>query len=168
MSANEGDPSVSQAGTTNEMNACCAFPIGWGSYVAEVRMNPGVQQIKLPLTNGVTQVSETDTGEYSVTLHVGNMLTLAPMTSNCQRQETAYVSPAGNIGYLFSSRQRLVVTCSTTPDQFSNTCVLTAVAPGITTVEIVSPRAVNSGFVNAEPAAVAGGSGATLIVRCIP
>lgn len=154
----------------NFQNGCFpepSLPYSTPFFTLRVQQLPSVARCILP-TGGVTRVGETECNQYQVVLHVGDSLMLAPQPADDQNVETAFVSPAGNIGFLFSSRQIQCVTCSTTPNQFSSTCVLTAVSQGITTVEVVAPRAVNSVFPTATPSPSAGGSGLSLIVRVTP
>lgn len=130
---------------------------------------PGAQRVRLPLTNGVTQCDPNNvTNQYQVFLSLsGNKypqtITLSPVPATCQNEETEFISPA-TAQYLFSSRQRLVCSCSTTPEEFSASCTITAVGRGETEVVVVNPRAVNSMFASATASPTAGGSRATLRV----
>ena len=168
--AETGDPSISQAGTTNEMNGCAAYQIGRSShYVAEVRMLPGVQNVQL-IGAGITQCDpENVTNQYQVTLSLsGNghppSIVLSPVPANCRNQVTEFVSPAAPL-YLFSSRNVAIARCSVDKNTFSPTCTVTAAGlQGETEITIVNPRACNSMFTGAIASPTAGGSTASLRV----
>ena len=133
----DGNPDVTQGGG-DYMNGCGAFTPNTSTRVV-VRQLPSVARCILPLTGGVHWAANRETGQYAVTLHVGDTLTLSPLPANAQNQETVFTSPAGNIGFLFSSRQTNVVSLNVDKNTFVQSAIATAQDIGTTTIEIVSP-----------------------------
>jgi hypothetical protein len=110
-------------------------------------------------------VEQIGPNEYSVTLHVGNTLVLAPMPADCQNVITSPISP-NTSQFQFRSRQRMVVSTGQDPNAYTPTCTLTAVAPGITEVTVTSFRNVNAAFGGAEPSGTEG-TQCFLVVRVV-
>ena len=129
---------------------------------------PGAQRVQLVAAgyDGYdANVTEIGPQEYSVTLHVGNTLRIAPVPANCQSVETAPIAP-NTSQFQFRSRQRMVVTTGQDPNAYTSTCLLTAVGIGITEVTVTSFRNVNAAFAGAEPSGTEG-TQCSLIVRVV-
>ncbi len=120
---------------------------------------PAPVNVQLPLTDGVTRVGSPQ--QYRVTLSLSGAhslptsITLAPTAANSQNSPVLAVAPNVFV-YQFRSRQELVVTLSTEPNDYAATAVLTAVALGGAEVQITIPRACNLPFTNASPSGTEG------------
>jgi hypothetical protein len=168
-----GPLDTTQATSGTAQNGCFAVPVtsygGAGLNRALVQKLPSAAQVKLVAAgyegydSGILQISP---NSYSVTLHVGNTLTLLPVPADCLGNETAPVAP-NTSQFQFRSRQRMVVKTNQDPKVYTPTCTLTTVGIGITEVVITSFRNVNNSIPGSAVPSGTEGVQCQLVVRVV-